>query len=65
MVGPSVIIGKSNRIILSGGIMTGQAERLSQGYRVGDSFVSEVDLVPTKDQYEFGYFLGLSYNLGR
>ena len=65
MVGPSVIIGKSNRIILSGGIMTGQAERLSQGYQVGDSFVSEVDLVPTKQQYEFGYFLGLSYNLGR
>lgn len=65
MVGPSVIIGKSNRIILSGGVMTGQAERLSQGYSVGDSYVSEVDVVPTKNQYEFGYFVGLSYNLGR
>jgi len=64
MAGPSVIIGKRSRVILSGGVMTGQAERLSQGFNAGDSFSSDASLVPTQNQYELGYFFGLSYNLG-
>lgn len=64
LFGPSLIIGRNNRIVMTAGAMTGQVERLAQGYQVGDSFISEADLVPTKKLYELGYFFGITYKLG-
>jgi hypothetical protein len=62
-LGPSLIFGKGQRIVLTGGIMGGRVERLSQGFEVGDSFTSEADIVPVHHPYELGIFLGLSFNL--
>jgi len=62
-LGPSLIIGRSERIVLNGGLMGTRVERLAQGFEVGDRFRSEVSNVPTKDVYEMGYFLGLSFNI--
>lgn len=62
-LGPSLIIGRSERLVLSGGLMGSQVERLAQGYEVGDLFVSDANLAPTKNVYEMGYFLGLSFNI--
>jgi hypothetical protein len=62
-LGPSLIIGRSERLVLSGGLMGSQVERLAQGYNVGDLLVSDANVVPTKDVYEMGYFLGLSFNV--
>lgn len=62
-LGPSLIIGRSERLVLSGGLMGSQVERLAQGYSVGDLLVSDANVVPTKDVYEMGYFLGLSFNI--
>jgi hypothetical protein len=59
-LGPSVIVGKSQRIVFSTGLMTGKLQRLSQGYRVGDSY--DESIIPTKSIYEMGYFLGVSFN---
>jgi hypothetical protein len=64
LLGPSLVIGKSSRVVISGGLMVGQVERLAQGFEIGDGFISQADLVPTKEQYELGYYLGLSYNIG-
>ena len=59
--GPSVIMGKGQRIVFSTGLMGGKVDRLAQGYQVGDAY-DEV-IVPTKSIYELGYFLGVSFNL--
>lgn len=70
-LGPSLIMGKGERITLNAGLMGGKAKRLGQGYAVGDRYVyepgpsigSEGDVVPTRTGYELGYFLGVSFNL--
>ena len=63
LAGPALVIGKSSRIVISGGLMAGQVDQLAQGYQIGDTFISEVDNVPIKQVYKVGYFFGISYNL--
>lgn len=62
-IGPSLMLGSSERIVISGGIMGGRPERLSSAYQVGDVFSSSLDTLPLRRVYELGYFLGISYNL--
>ncbi len=62
-IGPSLIIGRAERLVLSSGLMGGRAERLAQGYEVGDLFVSDANIPPTKNVYETGFFIGLSFNV--
>ncbi len=59
--GPSLILGKGRRIVLSTGLMGGKVDRLAQGYQVGDAY--EASVVPTKSVYELGYFVGVSFNV--
>ncbi len=60
--GPSLILGKGQRVVFSTGLMGGRVERLAQGYEVGDLYELGQTL-PTKEIYELGYFLGISFNL--
>lgn len=62
-LGPSLLFGKSERIILNMGIMGGKVKRLTQGYSVGDRYNSDSNLAPTGSVYELGYYLGVSFNL--
>lgn len=62
-LGPSLLFGKGERIVLNAGIMGGKAEHLSQGYKVGDQYYSDSNLAPTTSVYELGYYLGVSFNL--
>ncbi|MBN8677506.1 MAG: hypothetical protein J0M29_04730 [Chitinophagales bacterium] len=62
-LGPSLMFGKGERIVLNAGLMGGRSERLSQGYRVGDNYVSDGNVAPTSTVYELGYYLGVSFNL--
>lgn len=62
-LGPSLIFGQGQRIVLTGGIMGGKVEQLDQGYEVGDSFSSDADILPVHYPYELGMFIGLSFNL--
>lgn len=61
--GPSLMFGKSERLVLNFGLMGGRQERLSNGYQEGDRFISDADVVPTHFPYELGYFVGVSFNL--
>ena len=63
LLGPSLILGRGERIVLSGGIVGGKVQQLGQGFQVGDRLISEVDNVPTRSVYQMGYFAGLSFNL--
>ncbi|HMO40386.1 MAG TPA: hypothetical protein PKC76_01815 [Saprospiraceae bacterium] len=62
-LGPSLIIGNSDRVVLSTGLMGSRVERLGQGLREGDTFISSVNAVPTRLVYETGFFVGLSFNV--
>ncbi len=61
--GPSLILGRSSRVVLSAGLMGGRVQRLGQGYHLGDAFEGDSALIPKSARYELGAFLGLSYNL--
>ncbi|MCC7465946.1 MAG: hypothetical protein IT261_06745 [Saprospiraceae bacterium] len=62
-LGPSLLFGKGERIVLNAGLMGGRVERLSQGYELGDRFVSDGNIAPTTSVYDLGYYIGVSFNL--
>ncbi len=63
-LGPSLVLGASQKLILSGGFMGGRVQRLAKGFRVGDAFDANNGDIPTVGKYELGAFVGLSFNLG-
>ncbi|MBL7809741.1 MAG: hypothetical protein JNN28_18110 [Saprospiraceae bacterium] len=62
-LGPSFMFGKGERIVLNAGVMGGRVERLSQGYEIGDVYISDGNVAPTTSVYDIGYYLGVSFNL--
>lgn len=62
-LGPSFLFGRSERIVLNAGLMGGKTEKLSQGYQVGDRYISDANLAPTTSVYALGYYVGVSFNL--
>lgn len=63
LLGPSLIVGRNQGVVLSAGLMGGKVNQLSGGYAVGDRFDADAGLLPTKSAYQLGYFLGVSFNL--
>ena len=63
--GPSVVLGRGERVVFSAGLMGGKVEHLADGYAVGDHFEADASLLKTTSRYQLGYFLGLSFNLLR
>ncbi len=61
-LGPSIILGKSQRVIINTGFMGGRVQEISQGLKVGDT-LPPFSSVPTKSKYQMGYFLGISFNI--
>jgi hypothetical protein len=60
-LGPSLIIGKGQRIVLTSGLMGGKADRLARGLREGDMYSEQT--IPLKSVYELGFFVGVSFNV--
>ncbi|MGE4514862.1 MAG: hypothetical protein AB7E26_13780 [Chryseobacterium sp.] len=63
-VGPSVILGKYDRIVITAGILMKEVDILKKGYEIGEAYESKnngVDFL-TKE-YRAGGFLSLTYNL--
>lgn len=63
MAGLSGIIGKKQRVIINVGGLGGKVERLSDGYKAGDMLVSEYSDVPMKRVFDFGFFVGVTFNI--
>ena len=62
-LGPSLVIGDKQKILITAGLMVGQALRLSNGSYVGEKLAANDSNVPTHKLYTPGYFLSLSYVL--
>jgi hypothetical protein len=62
-LGPSLILGREQRIILSVGISAGPVKRLARGFKIGDFFDSDSSQLPSQTRYELGYFVGVSFKM--
>jgi hypothetical protein len=62
-LGPSLLLGKKQQLLITAGISGGQVVRLANGAHVGDTLGSVDAAVPIHTTYEPGYFLGISYNI--
>ncbi|MBL7796728.1 MAG: hypothetical protein JNJ90_09515 [Saprospiraceae bacterium] len=63
-LGPSLMFGRGQRIVLSGGITAGPIKKLGKGFKVGDPFDPNLGDIPTRTAYDLGYFLSISFNVG-
>lgn len=63
-LGPTFVLGKQQKFLLTAGVMGSKVERLGGGYEVGDE-IAAFETIPTKAKYELGYFIGISYDLIR
>ncbi len=62
--GPSLLLGRTNRMVITGGIMSAKVRSLGQGYKIGDDFIiTEDNVLPSAFNYQLGGFLGISYNI--
>lgn len=67
LLGGSVLFGRKNRLVLSGGANFSSVRALSNAYENvnGSMVVNEsVTEVPLYSRVKFGYFLSLTYNIG-
>lgn len=65
-IGPSLIVGKYERITLTAGGTFKNIPRLNNAFNVGDIVPNSYTLDNiTTESYRFGYFFGVSYNITR
>ena len=62
-LGPTVVLGKTQKFLLTVGLMGSKVERLGGGLNVGDPIESLASEIPINSNYELGYFIGISYDL--
>lgn len=63
LIGPSMLIGQKNRVIVTFGLQGGRVARPSSGFDVGDQFPGDPNLFTTESHYQLGYFLSANINL--
>lgn len=61
-VGPSLLLGREQRWVLTAGLTGSNVKRLAGGLRVGDTFQPENDNIPTESRFRYGFFVGFSFN---
>jgi hypothetical protein len=61
--GPSLVLGKSQSVVLNGGIMAGKARRLKSPNRVNDAYGGFTQDLPTEFRMSYGWFFGAAINL--
>lgn len=65
IAGGSLLLGDDKRFCISGGVTFGKVTRLADGLEVGTPLAAQndaVDIVPTVDRLDLGWFGGISYN---
>lgn len=62
-IGPTLLLGKKQKFLLTAGIMGANVGRLGSGLKAGDEYNSFTNTLPIKQKYELGYFIGISYDI--
>lgn len=61
--GPTLIVGKKQRLVVNAGVMLGQVDRLSPSYTTDRWYRERIDNVPSGKVWKADYMIGLSWNL--
>lgn len=62
-LGASSIFGRSERIVLTAGAMTGKVDQLGNGFQEGEAFDTSLGVpLPVSSTYELGLFVGFSFS---
>jgi len=62
-LGVSLLFGKAEKLVLTGGLMGGRKAVLGKDYQVGDEFFERDTPLPLDYPYDMGFFVGISFNL--
>ncbi len=66
IAGPTLILGKMERVIFSFGVVMGEISVLSSKVNLNDTFDLGSDgTVPTVQKFDFGHYFSFTYNLGK
>ncbi|WP_405222851.1 hypothetical protein [Dokdonia sp. Asnod1-B02] len=63
LLGPSLFLGNSNRLSLSGGLALGPVQSLTNGLEIGNEAIGSDIESFTENVYDFGYYFGISFSL--
>jgi hypothetical protein len=63
VIGPSLVLGKSQSVVVNAGLMAGKARRLKSPNRVNDGFGGFTQDLPTEFRMSYGWFFGVAINL--
>ncbi|MBO6516137.1 MAG: hypothetical protein JJ975_06275 [Bacteroidia bacterium] len=64
-MGLTALFGSDSRVSLHGGFSLGQVKQLGEGYEVGDKLLSTSQEVPIRNIWEWGSFVGISFNISK
>jgi hypothetical protein len=62
-LGGSLLLGKSTRFNIHGGVVLSQVDRLSPPYQTSIGYAETIDNIPTYKSWQAGWLLGVSWNL--
>lgn len=64
-MGMSALLGSDSRVALHAGASLGQVKKLGSGYNVGDPLLPGDLTIPTRNVWEWGTFIGISFNIAK
>ena len=64
LLGASLLLGRKQRIAISGGVNFGITKRLSNSYQLGNLLSLDTEEVPMAEKMDAGGWFGVSYNFG-
>lgn len=62
-LGGTALFGSDSRVNLHGGFTLGQVSSLGEAYKAGDKLLSATQEVPLRKTWEWGGFIGISFNM--
>lgn len=63
LFGPSWTLGDKNKVIISGGMIVGQTNRLDSNWKVGDTVQDPNVVIPVTKTWKGGIFVGISLSI--
>ena len=64
-MGLTALFGSDSRVGLHAGASLGQVKKLGSGYSVGDALLPGDLAIPTRNVWEWGTFIGISFNIAK
>ncbi|MFT7592244.1 MAG: hypothetical protein ACI9UJ_002174, partial [bacterium] len=64
-MGVTALFGSDSRVGQHAGAILGQVKKLGSGYNIGDALLPGDATIPTRNIWEWGTFIGISFNIAK